>query len=243
MGSLSSRSMIWLPMLSAPELVEDLLLALLGLMLDALPGRLLGAHPYLGRVLPVALPRILRTRSMRTSRSRRRRSTLPKAFTTTRVSSTSFSSVNSSSLTSTTSLTEMSPSAQRVAQLAEALEGQVGREDGVGDLVLALLDPLGQRDLALAREQGHPAHLAQVEAHRILGAPDRAGREVDRLAGRRRRRRPARAAGDADLGGQAAGLGRVDHLDVHRAEHHHDVVELVERHDVRRAGRRSPRRR
>ena len=35
---------------------------------------------------------------------------MPKAFTTTRVSSTSFSSVNSSSLTSTTSLTEMSPS-------------------------------------------------------------------------------------------------------------------------------------
>src|SRR6266545_1003675 len=71
--------------------------------------------------------------------------------------------------------------AERLAQLAEALEGQVGGEDGVGDLILALLDALGQGDLALTREQGDTSHLAQVETYRVLGAADRARREVDRL--------------------------------------------------------------
>src|SRR5206468_4192964 len=42
--------------------------------------------------------------------------------------------------------------AEQLAQLAEALERQVGAEDGHRDLVLALLDALGQRDLALAGE-------------------------------------------------------------------------------------------
>ena len=106
------------------------------------------------------------------------------------------------------------------------------------DLVLALLDPLGEGDLALAGEERHPPHLAQVEAHRVLGAADRARREVDRL----RRAvvvvvlRLLLGLALADLRGQAAGLGGVHDLDVHRAEHHHDVVELVERHDVRREG-------
>ena len=158
------------------QLLEHLLLALLGLLLDPLPGRLLGALRPCGWPCRRPCPRSLRTCSMSSSRSRRRRSTLPKALTTTRVSAVSFSSVNSSSLTSTTSLTEMSPCAQLLAQLAEPLEGEVGGEDGVGDLVLALLDALGERDLALAREQGHAAHLAQVEADRDprCGRRDRA---------------------------------------------------------------------
>src|SRR3989441_3061020 len=121
-----------------------------------------------------------------------------------------------------------------LAQLAEPLERQVGAEDRVGDLVLAFLDALGQRDLTLAREQGDTAHLAQVEPDGVLGPADRAGREVDRL-------RPLLVwllgrNSTLDLGGQARRLGGVDHLDVHRAEHHHDVVELIERHDVRREG-------
>src|SRR6059036_68068 len=70
-----------------------------------------------------------------------------------------------------------------LAQLAEALEGEVGREDGGGDLVLALLDPLGERDLAFARQEGDAAHLAQIEADRILGAADGTGRQVDRVGG------------------------------------------------------------
>src|SRR5438552_3143268 len=54
---------------------------------------------------------------------------------------------------------------------AEALDGEVGREDGPRDFLLPLLDALGERDLPLARQQGHPAHLAEVEAHRVLGSP------------------------------------------------------------------------
>src|SRR5204862_125593 len=125
-----------------------------------------------------------------------------------------------------------------LAQLAETLEGEVGREDRDGDLVLALLDPLGERDLALAREERHPTHLAEVEPDRVLGAPDGARREVDRLGG------PVVVgllgglllALAADLGGEPTRLGGVDDLDVHGAEHHHDVVELVERDDVGRQG-------
>jgi len=121
---------------------------------------------------------------------------------------------------------------------SESLDGEVGAENGGGHLVLAFFDPLGERDLALAREERDPAHLAQVEAHRIFGASDRARGEIDRL-GRAvvvvllglLLRLPL-----ADLGRQPPGLGRVDDLDVHRAEHHHDVVELVERDEVRREG-------
>ena len=44
------------------------------------------------------------------------------------------------------------------------------------------------------------------------------------------------SAGGLDLGGQADALGRVHQLDVHGAEHQHDVVELIERDDVRGQG-------
>src|SRR2546428_13793090 len=71
--------------------------------------------------------------------------------------------------------------AELLPQLAESLEGQVGAEDGRGDLILALLDPLGEGDFPLPREQRDPPHLAQIEPHGALGAPDGAGREVDRL--------------------------------------------------------------
>src|SRR5438132_8548057 len=67
------------------------------------------------------------------------------------------------------------------AQLAEALEGEVGREDRSGDLVLPLLDPLGEGDLALARQEGDAPHFAQIEPHRIFGAADGPRRQVDRL--------------------------------------------------------------
>src|SRR5438552_329670 len=70
-----------------------------------------------------------------------------------------------------------------LAQLAEAFEGEVGREDRGGDLVLPFLDPLGEGDLALTRQEGDAAHLAQIEAHRILGAADGPGRpRLERLS-------------------------------------------------------------
>ena len=62
-----------------------------------------------------------------------------------------------------------------------SLDGEVRGEDRARDLVLAFLDALGERDLALAREERDAAHLAEVEPHRILGAADRARREVDRV--------------------------------------------------------------
>src|SRR5438552_4700016 len=59
---------------------------------------------------------------------------------------------------------------QELAQLVEPLEGEVGGEDGARDLDLAFLDALGERDLALACEERHAAHLAQVEPDGILRA-------------------------------------------------------------------------
>ena len=44
---------------------------------------------------------------------------------------------------------------------------------------LPLLDALGDCDFALAREQRHRAHLAQVHADGIVGLVERAGREVE----------------------------------------------------------------
>src|SRR5262249_19262800 len=127
--------------------------------------------------------------------------------------------------------------AQKLAQLPEALEGEVRAENGDRDLVLTLFDALGERDLALTCEQGDASHLAQVEPHGVLGAADGTRGEVDRLrgaivvvVGR------GLLAVSTNLGRQAARLGGVHHLHVHGAEHHHDVVELVERHDVRRKG-------
>src|SRR5713101_5132104 len=117
-----------------------------------------------------------------------------------------------------------------LAQLAETFQGEVGRENRGGDLVLPFLDPLGERDLALTRQEGDAAHLAQIEAHRILGAADGPGRQVDRLGravviGLLGWHRLALAP---NLRGEPPRLCGVDDLDVHCAEHHHDVVELVE---------------
>jgi hypothetical protein len=122
---------------------------------------------------------------------------------------------------------------QFVAEDVDLLDGERGRERGARRLVLALLDPLGQRDLALAREEGDLPHLAKVEPHRILGPADRARGQIDASIprfvvvdlGRR-----------LDLGGKADSLGRVHQLDVHGTEHQHDVVELIERDHVRRQG-------
>ena len=44
---------------------------------------------------------------------------------------------------------------------------------------LALFDPLGDRDLALAREERDGAHLAEVHADRIVRLVERARREVE----------------------------------------------------------------
>jgi len=118
---------------------------------------------------------------------------------------------------------------QLVAEDADLLDGERRGERGAGGLVLAFLDALGQRDLALARQEGDLPHLAQVEPHRVLRAAHRPRRQVDAPVGgvilvslgRR-----------LDLGRETDALGRVHQFDVHGAEHQHDVVELIQRDHV-----------
>jgi hypothetical protein len=107
---------------------------------------------------------------------------------TTVLSSTLF--LRSSSATASTSRT-----AERGAQHRTLLR------------VLAGLDPHRDLDLALAREQRDLAHLAQVDAHRVVR-----GRVVDRLRGRRATRR---------------GPATRDHADAALADQRADLCELV----------------
>ncbi len=51
--------------------------------------------------------------------------------------------------------------------------------DGLHHAHLAALDALGDFDLALARQQRHRAHLAQVHAHRVVGLFQGARRQVE----------------------------------------------------------------
>ncbi len=51
--------------------------------------------------------------------------------------------------------------------------------DGLHDAELAAFDALGDFDFALAGEQGHGAHLAQVHADGVVGLLEGAGREVE----------------------------------------------------------------
>jgi hypothetical protein len=78
-------------------------------------------------------------------------------------------------------------------------------------------NPLGDGHFALAREQGHGAHLAQVHAHRIVGLVERAGRQVEV------------AAFFAVAGGLlvAIALLRIDDLDAGAAEGAEQIVQLL----------------
>src|SRR5438477_243894 len=91
-------------------------------------------------------------------------------------------------------------------------------------LALAALDLLGDRDLLLAREEGHAAHLLEVHAHRVGGL---AGRALGRFLGLGLLLGPLGLDRLFRLLGQRRLLDcRVD-LDVHVAEHRDDVVELL----------------
>ncbi len=59
--------------------------------------------------------------------------------------------------------------AQPVADVEDLLDRDRGVQHHLQDAPLALLDALRDLDLALAREERHRAHLAQVRAHRIAG--------------------------------------------------------------------------
>src|SRR3546814_9766399 len=61
---------------------------------------------------------------------------------------------------------------ERLATRQQGADGQRALADAADHLLAAGLDALGDGDLALARQQFHRAHLAQVHAHRVVGAPD-----------------------------------------------------------------------
>ena len=100
--------------------------------------------------------------------------------------------------------------------------------DRLDDGELAALDAPRDLDFALAREQRHGAHLAQVHADRIVGLVERARREIElELFGAFGR------AVDRLVVPHVLLVG-VDDFDAGAAEGVEQVVELVGRGDLRR---------
>ena len=99
--------------------------------------------------------------------------------------------------------------------------------DRLDDRELAPLDALGDRHLALAGEQRHRAHLAQVHADRVVGLVERARRQVELelLA-------PSAVRSKRLLVPEL--LVRVEHLDAGAAERVEQVVQLLRRGDFGR---------
>ena len=97
--------------------------------------------------------------------------------------------------------------------------------DRLDDRELAALDALGDLDFALAGEEGHRAHLAQVHADRVVGLVERAGRQVElELLGP--------FAGAVEQLVFAILLFGIDDFDAGAAERAEQIVELVRRRDV-----------
>jgi hypothetical protein len=109
---------------------------------------------------------------------------------------------------------------QAVAQADDLVRGHGAARDHLHDRLLAALDALGDLDLALAGEERHRAHLAQVHADGVVRLVEGPGGEVELDA--------------LFLGLLPELLLRVDDLDAHRAEHREDVVQLVRGADLRR---------
>ncbi len=119
----------------------------------------------------------------------------------------------------------------------DRVEGDRGFAETQDHRVAAGLDALGDRDLALAAEQLDRAHLAQVHAHRIVGAVD----DFLLLVGLEGRRGIVLRIGGIDLvGGVVLRLGVLaaflvlDDVDAHVAERGHDVLDLLGRELVLR---------
>jgi hypothetical protein len=111
-----------------------------------------------------------------------------------------------------------------VAPDDDGLEGQRALAQALDHRLAAGLDALGDGDLAFARQQLDGAHLAQIHAHRIVGA-------VDRLGGLFHLDRQPRALG---LLGHFLGVDLAfDHVDAHFGEHRHGVLDLLGGHFLR----------
>ena len=117
------------------------------------------------------------------------------------------------------------PSMQRVAPADQRANGQRALADAADHHLAAGLDALGDRDLALARQQLDRPHLAQVHAHRIVGAADIV---VVEIAARL-------AVGLLGLGGGGLlVLLALDDVDAELGEHRHRVLDLLRGHLVGR---------
>ena len=81
----------------------------------------------------------------------------------------SSNSASSSSTSLTTSLTRIFCLRSLSPRLEDLLDRDRRVQHHLQDAPLAVLDALGDLDLALAREQRDRPHLAQVHAHRIVG--------------------------------------------------------------------------
>src|SRR5262245_18837322 len=117
---------------------------------------------------------------------------------------------------------------QLIAELDHFLGDERRARDRLYYRQLPALDPPRDLDLALARQERHRAHLAQVHADRIVGLVERARREIElELLG-------AFARPVDRLVVPEVFLVRVDDLDAGAAERVEEVVELVRGGDLRR---------
>ena len=117
---------------------------------------------------------------------------------------------------------------QGVVPFDDGAHGERALADAADHHLAAGLDALGDRNLALTRQQLHAAHFAQVHAHGIVGAAEIAVIQIS-------------PGGSFGLGG--FGRGRrilavfvLDDVDAHFREHGHGVLDLLGRHLVGRQG-------
>ena len=125
---------------------------------------------------------------------------------------------------------------QLVAPDDDGLEGQRAFAQPRDHRLAAGLDALGNRDFALARQQFHRAHFAQIHAHRIVGAlaglalldlGDGLLRDLDQLV-------VGLVVAALVLFLLAVGLIGLGDVDAHVGEHRHDVLDLLGRGRIRR---------
>ncbi len=117
---------------------------------------------------------------------------------------------------------------QLVAPHGQGFEGERAFAQGADHQLAAGLDALGDSDFALAAEQLDAAHLAQIHAHRIVGAVillgGGAGLGGDFLAA-------LGNGGEIVVGALFLFLG-FDDVDAHLVEHRHRVLDLLGGHLV-----------
>ena len=117
---------------------------------------------------------------------------------------------------------------QLVAPDDDGLEGERAFAQPRDHRLAAGLDALGDGDLALARQKLDRAHLAQIHAHRIVGA---LGRLLGLGLGLGDGRTVAMARGAASAvaapSSRLLGLVGVDDVDAHVGQHRHGVLDLL----------------